>query len=291
MPSIHDYINADTTQNKDLNSFLKNPPQELADDPVDLYETTIKIEVDKARSAGQTLGYKESFLAIEIDIEKCLRDSEGLVRLFVGYVVHPGDSGFDIKDLISIPRSYDNKARWDRALINRFYITGPDKDGTFPANKGVVDVRPTPPDIEEPTEEQSKEEVMHQEPNDLAGSLDNMTSNNSTTFQYGGDLLKDVEKFTNDGMRCIRENPEFFLKNFTWLVKRTKLNAKIKVYAVHKDHRKRFYQALNMFKSGSMTSLKRKRAAADHYKLDYKNFSSVVASANSLGLMNRNVKI
>ena len=103
MPSIHDYINADTSQNKDLNSFPKNAPQELPDDPVDLYETTVKIELDKVRSAGQTPNYKESFLAIEIDMEKCLRDSEGFIRLFAGYVVHPGDSGFDIGDLISIP--------------------------------------------------------------------------------------------------------------------------------------------------------------------------------------------
>ena len=291
MPSIHDYINAEPSQNKDLNSFLENAPQELPDDLVDLYETTVKIKLDKVRSEGRTPSYKESFLAIEADIEKCLRDSEGLVRLFVGYVVHPGDSGFGNRDLISIPKSNDNKARWDTTLIDIFYITGPDKDGIFPANKGVVDVRPTPPVIEKPTEKHTEEEVIHQELNDLAGSLDNMTSNNSITFQYGDDLLKDVEKFTNDGMRCIRENPEFFLKNFTWLVKRTKLNAKIKEYAVDKDHRNRFYQALNMFKSGSMTSLKRKRAAADHYELDYKNFSSVVASANSLGLMNRDVKI
>lgn len=265
MPSIHDYINADPSQNKDLNSFLKNAPQELPDDAVDLYKTTVKIELDKMRSEGRTTNYKESFLAIEVDKKKSFPDSDRLIRVFVGYVVHPGDSGFDIGDLISIPRSYDSKARWDTAFIDRFYTTGPDKDGTFPANKGVVDVRPTPPVIEEPTD--------------------------SKTFQYGCDLLKDVNHFVQDGTKCIELNSEFFLKGFTWLVKRTKLNAKIKEFAVDKDHCNRFYQALKMFKSGSMTSLKRKRAAADHYNLDYKNFSSVVASANSLGLMNRNVKI
>jgi hypothetical protein len=46
MPSIHDYIDADTSQNKDLDSFPKNAPQELPDDPVNDYETTIKIVLD-----------------------------------------------------------------------------------------------------------------------------------------------------------------------------------------------------------------------------------------------------
>ena len=109
MESIHDCNNAETSQDKDLNSFPKNVPQELPDDPVELYETTVKIELDKVRSEGRTPNYKESFLAIEVDTEKCLRDSEGSIRLYAGYVVHPGDSGFDIGDLISIPESDDNR--------------------------------------------------------------------------------------------------------------------------------------------------------------------------------------
>lgn len=265
MPSIYDYINPDILKNEDLNSFPKNAPQELPDDPVELYETAIKIAVDKMRSEGKTPNYKESFLAIDIDGEKCVRDSDRFIKLATGNVVHPGDSEFDIGDLISIRCSNDNKVRFNVVHRDRFYITAPDKDGTFPAFKGFVDVRPTQAVIEKPTD--------------------------SKTFQYDGDLLKDVNHFVQDGTKCIELNSEFFLKNFTWLVKRTKLNAKIKEFAVDKDHCNRFYQALKMFKSGSMTSLKRKRAAADHYKLDYKNFSSVVGSASSLGLMNRNVKI
>ena len=104
MASIHDCINANTSQNKDLDSFPKNAPQELPDDPVGLYETTFKIKLDKAMSDGITPNYKESFLAIDIDGEQCIRNSEGCIRLAAGYVVHPGvffqipPSGFAARD-------------------------------------------------------------------------------------------------------------------------------------------------------------------------------------------------
>lgn len=272
MPSIHDSINADTSQNKDLISFPKNAPQELPDDPVELYETTVKIKLDELRSAGQTPNYKESFLAIEMDEEQSIRDSEGFIRLVAGYVVHPGDSKFNIGDLISIRCSNDNKVRFNVLLKDRFYITAPDKDGTFPAFKGVVDVIPTLTVIEEPTEKHTE----------------NKKSSNTIDLEN----IRNRDKKLDSCMKSIRSmidvvDEKLFKVKFNQFIGSLKISEKIKkASGGDPEEVKKYYEALRMFYDKRMHN-KKMENAVKHYDRDMEVFKSLHGIANKYNLAHK----